>query len=168
MRLISPFAVLWPVGCPGFEGYLVQLQEIRLSEEAVVQGQEESRDCSGHTDASIVHICLGNTLPPSHGISPLFGFLLLASTVLLNFGSLNIHGCWDSLKKGTALKKDTGQLLRRKQASVGFLQETHLVPNEQRAWLKDWEGEASLSHNFNVGPGQLFFSPGMWGHSFSL
>lgn len=83
----------------------------------------------------------------------LFFFPLLME--ILRVGSINVNGMRDG-KKISLLS----EIIRLKDLSVVFLQETHSNQNNEADWGLWWEGERILSHGTNVSAGvAVLFSP---------
>lgn len=59
----------------------------------------------------------------------------------LCFGSLNINGCRDAVKRTSLF-----DYITLKNSSVVFLQETHTDVNNQVQWQSEWNGQTILSH----------------------
>lgn len=59
-------------------------------------------------------------------------------------GSINVNGMRDG-RKNCILS----EIIRLKDLSVVFLQETHSSQNNEADWGRWWEGESILSHGTN-------------------
>lgn len=63
----------------------------------------------------------------------------------LRFGTLNINGCHDVMKRCSLF-----DYVIIKKSSVVFLQEMHSDLENQVQLQSEWKGQAILSHGFNV------------------
>lgn len=69
----------------------------------------------------------------------------------LCFGSLNINGCRDAVKRVSLF-----DYIVMKNGSVAFLQETHTDVNNQVQWQSGWNGQVVLSHGCSNSAGVAF------------
>ena len=61
------------------------------------------------------------------------------------FISLNVNGL-GMVNSGMPKRRKVFTWLKRQQADIFFLQETHSVPNDETFWLSEWGGLGFFSH----------------------